>query len=174
MDMVEHYGGTHRTLFQGQLAGHADQLRAVLAQRQEDLDEGAVAFGLLEQLVLHRGDRCRQRPRHERRAMAQCPGLALEQRQVVPGVEHQARAGEAARMDGDLFTVGHDDDPLGTGAQRDPLSGVLGRNAVAVAIVGDGAGGADSAGLLEVAVEGPRNGTQIRLRLGEDGADRAC
>jgi hypothetical protein len=91
----------------------------------------------------------------------------------MPGVEHPAVAGTAARLGGELLALGHHHDALGAGTPRDPRAGIRGGDTVAVAVVGHGAGGGDPAGWLAVAVAGPIKGAQVRPLLAAARADRA-
>ena len=84
--LVHHNGGGDDFAVQRQFAGRLQRFQADFTRRQQQLDEGAVAIGLLEDVRarLH-GDR--QLPFSERHAVAQRAWLSLQDRQVVPGIE---------------------------------------------------------------------------------------
>ena len=104
------------------------------AMAGENGHELAIAAGLGAQPILHLPQRRRQRPVLERRAVAQRPGLLLQRRHVVPGIEEGAITLETAHMLADDLALGHGHDPIGVGAQRHRLAGVAAIDAVAVAI----------------------------------------
>mmetsp|Transcript_44314 Transcript_44314/g.78330 ORF Transcript_44314/g.78330 Transcript_44314/m.78330 type:complete len:366 (+) Transcript_44314:5222-6319(+) len=130
---------------------------------RQHLSHDAVAARVAQQMALQR----LQHLRHdlEGRAVAQCPGLALHQRDVVlPVVEGQV-ALEAAGVPGHLDAVCHQHQGVGVGAQAEHGVHVPCWHAVAVALEVHQRRGGDAHGLLDVAVEGLRARHQPRLLI---------
>jgi hypothetical protein len=75
--LVHHNRRGNDIAVQHQLAGHLQRFQTDLARHQQQLDEGAVPFGLLEDVIAHKLNGDRQLPFAERYAIAQRAGLDL-------------------------------------------------------------------------------------------------
>ena len=170
---VQHHRAGDGARLQRQAAGHLQHVDPRLPRQQQKLDEGAVALGLLEYAVAHGADGGGQAPVPERRAVAQRAGLALQHRQVVPGVANQLVAAKPAGMFGDQLAVGDNAERVGGEARRHHLARPGRRHAVAVAADPRQAGAGDPQHLLGVAVERGGDGPQQRPLLGEAVGHRA-
>ena len=81
-------------------------------------------------------------------------------------------AGKAAIVFSDYISTGNHHNATGIGPQRDPVPCITGRNAVAVAVVLNQAGGSHTHSLLDIAIKGTAQGAQIGLLLSKNGINR--
>ena len=155
--------------FQHQFHGDQDGLQSGLGHGGQYLGHDAVAAFALEQEAAQ----ALQRFGHvgERRAVAQRPGLPLDQRDVVLPVVAGLVALEAARMTRHHGVVGDEVDALRVDPDADHLADQLARHRVAVAILADQTGTGYLAQGLDVAVEGRDHRHQAGLLVFEHFGD---
>ena len=131
---VDHVGATGDLLLERGSTGRSDRLEAVNGHHREDVDELAVAVGMLGKALAQARHRGGQVPVLERSAVAQRPGLSLERLDVVPGVVDDLTTAEAPRVLADHIPGADHHDPLGVGSYRGDAANGATLDAVAVAI----------------------------------------
>ena len=99
--------------------GRFNGVDAVGEDSTEDLDHLSVAAGLAFQLALDAAQGDRQVPLLERRAIAQGPRLARQNRDVVQGIVDRVVAPERSRMATDNLAVLPTFQPVGIGPDLD-------------------------------------------------------
>ncbi len=99
--------------------GGLDGGQPMLGHGPQDLDELAVAIGMLGELGADLAQAGRQVPVLEGCAIAQGTGLLQQDRQIVPGIVDGLIAPEASGVIGDHLVVEQHDDPLGMGSHQD-------------------------------------------------------
>ncbi len=105
-------------------AGSLHGRQAMSQYCTEDFDELLIAVGMLLQLRANLGQRRRQCPILERRAVAQCTRLAHQHRQIVPRIVDDLIAPEVARMVVHPLVVEKNHDALSMGSnQHHPAGG---------------------------------------------------
>ena len=138
-------------------AGGLDRAEPMIENRAQYLDELAVAVGVRLQLGAHLGQRGRQIPVLERRAVTQGAGLLHQHRQVMPGIVNDPVALELTRMIGDDFIAQHHDNALSMRAHQNHSAGGARIDAVAIVVGHDQAGGAGPDRLSTNPSNGPRS-----------------
>jgi len=165
MQEVDDVGAAGHLLLEGCRAGGGDGVQAVNSHHREDVDELAVAIGVLGETLAQARHWCRQVPVFERGAVPEGPGLSLERLDVVPGVVDHLVAREAAGMLGNDGTGAHHHEPLGVGADGRHPADVAALDAVAVPLEVNEGSRRDPAGAFGIAVKGCRQGAQCRPLL---------
>ena len=122
-------------------AGAFDGLKSGLRHGREDRHELSVAVRVCGEALADLAKRVGQVPGAERIAVAQRPGFAREDGQVVPGIVDRLVAGKASSMLGDAFAVEKDGDPLGVSAQLHAPAGRARLDRVAIVVEAHEAGG---------------------------------
>ena len=121
-------------------AGGLDRRQPVGQRRGEDFDHLAVAVVGTGELAPDLLQRRRQHPVLERRAVAQGPGFARQNRHVVPGIVGRLASTEAAPVFADDPPVLADHDAVGVGVDVDWSADRAGAHRVLVVVEADEAG----------------------------------
>ena len=157
---------------QGFGAGGFDGVEAISEHGAEDLDHLPVAARLSFQLAPHTAQGRWQIPLLERRPVAQCAGLAGQNRDVMERVADRLATTEGPIMAGHDLTVLPAFQPVGIGADLDGPPDRTGVDRVAVLVEAHEAGLGDGGRHCMEAVERADIGHQARTLLLEHLPDR--
>ena len=151
--------------FEGQFHGYQHGIQPMHRNGCQHIGHDPVAAGMLQEVLLQ----VQQRFRHlgKRRAVAQGPGFALDQVDVMAEIVEGLIALEAAGVPGNLLPIGYELQGIRVDAQADDAVGVVSGHAVAVALEMDERGAGNPDRFFDITIEGPWIGHHLELFIFE-------